>query len=205
MKNMPLRERKKYQTMANILDAFILSLKKNNFNDILIEDICNQISISKVTFFRYFSTKEEVLDYFVLRWCYQRSLEIFNKKYIGVAGLYHVFQSTAEIPNSERIFVALINYYSKLKDKPTFKELSKYERYIISNSTDDAVDIKLYSLKEILNYYLQEIENIDKSKLNVYLDHLVTLFYGVPFHVHIDMSGESLVNAYKRHLDIIFK
>jgi AcrR family transcriptional regulator len=191
--------------MANILDAFILSLKKNNFNDILIEDICNQISISKVTFFRYFSTKEEVLDYFVLRWCYQRSLEIFNKKYIGVAGLYHVFQSTAEIPNSERIFVALINYYSKLKDKPTFKELSKYERYIISNSTDDAVDIKLYSLKEILNYYLQEIENIDKSKLNVYLDHLVTLFYGVPFHVHIDMSGESLVNAYKRHLDIIFK
>jgi AcrR family transcriptional regulator len=191
--------------MANILDAFILSLKKNNFNDILVEDICNQISISKVTFFRYFSTKEEVLDYFVLRWCYQRSLEICHKKYSGVAGLYHVFQSTAEIPNSERIFVALINYYSKLKDKPTFKELSKYERYIISNSTDDAVDIKLYSLKEILNYYLQEIENIDKSKLNVYLDHLVTLFYGVPFHVHIDMSGESLVNAYKRHLDIIFK
>ncbi|HBS43513.1 MAG TPA: hypothetical protein DEA91_01910 [Paenibacillus sp.] len=94
--NLSLRERKKYQTMLSILDEFIVSLESKYFDEIHIEDICDRVRISKVTFFRYFSSKEEVLDYFVLRWCYQRSVEIDRGTFSGTEGIRHMFKTAAD-------------------------------------------------------------------------------------------------------------
>jgi len=204
--NLPLRERKKYQTMTNILEEFITSLEEKNFHEIVVEDICDRASISKVTFFRYFRSKEEVLDYFVLRWCYQRSIEIGNKTHKGLEGIYHVFKSAAEIPNAEKIFVALINYYSKLTEKPNDIGLSEAASYVISNNLKDGVQVGILSLKEIISYYIQQLDNLTEEKKSNYTEHLLSLFYGVPFQVHIQMLGTSQLNkAYKLHLDLLFK
>jgi hypothetical protein len=48
-----LCERKKYQTMASILDAFLVSLEDLAFHEVLIEEVCDKTSISKMAFFRY--------------------------------------------------------------------------------------------------------------------------------------------------------
>ncbi|MGC5327877.1 TetR/AcrR family transcriptional regulator [Brevibacillus sp. SYSU BS000544] len=200
-----LRERKKYLTMSSILKEFILSLEEQNFHEILLEDVCNKANVSKVTFFRYFHSKEEVLDYFVLRWCFQRSLEINSNAYTGLEGIQKVFQSAAEIPNAEKILVSLLYYYSKLKEKPTQKQLSEYERYVIANGSTDGLHIQIYSLREIILYYLRQITELDVSKRLIVTEHLLALFYGIPFQVHIQMLGaRSLSEAYKDHLEILF-
>lgn len=200
-----LRERKKYLTMSSILKEFIHSLEEQNFHEILIEDVCNKANISKVTFFRYFHSKEEVLDYFVLRWCFQRTLEIYSNAYRGWEGIQKVFQSAAEIPNAEKILVSLLHYYSKLKEKPTKKQLSEYERYVIANGQTEGLGIQILSLREIILHYLMQITELDESKQLIVADHLMTLLYGIPFQVHIQMQGaRSLSEAYSIHLEMLF-
>lgn len=200
-----LRERKKYQTTSSILEEFLKSLEDLSFQEIHIEDICDKVNISKVTFFRYFKTKEEVLDYFVLRWCYQRSLEIDRNAYRGLEGIHRVFQSAAEIPSAKKILVSLVHYYSKIKEgKPPFKELSEYERYVISDSSTEELQVGILSLREIMLHYLNQIKGIE-SKKSFYADHLITLFYGVPFQIHIQMlDPKSLSKAYTDHIDVMF-
>jgi AcrR family transcriptional regulator len=204
-KELSLRERKKYQTMSNILEEFLNSLENKNFNEILIDDICNKVNVSRVTFFRYFNSKEEVLDYFVMRWCYQRSVEIYNETYSGLEGIRQVFKSAAEIPRAEKIIVSLIHYYSKLKEKPNQKDLGEYARLVISQNSSDSQNIRILSLEEIFQSYLTQIKKVDESKRILLTQHLVALFYGIPFQVYMKMLGsQTLLKAYMDSLEIVF-
>lgn len=198
-----LRERKKYQTMISILDAFLAALEHRPFHEIGVEDVCEQANVSKMTFFRYFNSKEEVLDYFVLRWCCQRSMEIGAGTYRGLAGIRHVFQSASEIPSATKILVALLQYYSKLKEPPAKKDLLAYERYLMSGSSDDRQQVPILSLHHILAHYMNETVWPDAHK-SIVTDHLLTLFYGIPFQVYTGMMRTaSLSEAYRTHLDLL--
>ncbi|WP_410511236.1 TetR/AcrR family transcriptional regulator [Paenibacillus sp. BR2-3] len=202
--NFTLRERKKIQTMVSILDAFLISLELRPFHEIGVEDVCEQASISKMTFFRYFSSKEEVLDYFVLRWCCQRSIEVQAGTYQGEEGIRHVFQSASEIPSASKILVALLQYYSKLKEPPVKKDLMAYERYLISGNNVNSLEVQILPLRDILFHYANETDVTDVLRPD-FVDHLLTLFYGIPFQVYTGMIGTaSLSDAYQTHLDLMF-
>lgn len=197
-----LRDRKKIQTLVSILDAFLSSLEHQSFHEINVEDVCEQASISKMTFFRYFSSKEEVLEYFVLRWCCQRTVEIQEHTYQGREGIRHVFQSASEIPNATKILVGLLQYYSKLKEPPAKKDLTDYERYLISGINGEHAQMRILSLRDIISHYVDQagVPDVLSRKL---VDHLLTLFYGIPFQVYTGMIGPvSLSEAYQTHLDL---
>jgi AcrR family transcriptional regulator len=201
--NFTLRDRKKIQTMVSILDAFLTSLEHLSFHEINVEDVCRQADISKMTFFRYFNSKEEVLDYFVLRWCFQRSVEIQQQAYRGQEGIRHVFQSASEIPNATKILVALLQYYSKLKEPPLKKDLTDYERYLISGNQMDHIQVQILSLRDIFTHYVKETD-VPRSLCDHLVDHFTTLFYGIPFQVYTGMAGTaSLSAAYRTHIDLI--
>ena len=199
-----LRDRKKIQTMVSILDAFLSSLEHQSFHEINVEDVCEQASISKMTFFRYFNSKEEVLEYFVLRWCCQRTIEIKERTYQGLEGIRQVFQSASEIPNSTKILVGLLQYYSKLKEPPVKKGLTDYERYLISGIHVDNTQLQILSLRDILCHYAGETDLFHVPAADAVVDHLLTLFYGIPFQVYTGMIGSaSLSEAYQTHLDLL--
>ncbi|WP_438445119.1 TetR/AcrR family transcriptional regulator [Gorillibacterium sp. sgz5001074] len=202
-KKIPLRERKKIQTRVSILDAFLSALESRPFHEIGIEDVCEAAHISKMTFFRYFTSKEEVLDYFVLRWCRQRSLEIQEATYQGMAGIRHVFQSASEIPSATKILVALLQYYSKLKEPPSNKNLSIYEHSLVAERADDALPLQVLPLRAIFIYYIDQTALPDERKTLI-VDHLLTMFYGIPFQVYTGMIGAtSLSDAYRDHLNLL--
>ncbi|GEM_PF-2253146 len=204
-KKLTLRERKKYQTMSSILDEFLRSLEHHHFHEILIDDICDKVSISKVTFFRYFSSKEEVLEYFIMRWCYQQSLEISNKTYKGLDGIHHVFQSAAKLPNAEKIIISLIHYYTRLKTQQIeVKKLSEYERYVISDSSTEGLQVNLLNLPDILFHYLGQISGLEEEK-TYYVEQLLLLFYGIPLQRHIQlMESKPLSDIYREQIEHCF-
>ncbi len=210
-KNFSLRERKKFQTRLSILNKFLNALENQSFHEIRVEDICDQANISKVTFFKYFSSKEGVLAYFVLRWNFQRSIEIYNRSFSGIEGIRRVFQSAADIPNAEKIFVSLINYYSKLNEKPQKMDLDEYDRYnILQNFSDvdmsEGIQLPILSLQEIFDSYLKHVKQLDTVMISIYSQQLIALFYGVPFHIHIHLQDPNqLRKAYIDGLDLIFK
>jgi AcrR family transcriptional regulator len=68
IKTFPLRQRKMAKTRLSILDSLIDRLDNKSFEKITIEDICDDVEISKATFFNYFAKKTDILLYFILLW-----------------------------------------------------------------------------------------------------------------------------------------
>ncbi|WP_214482973.1 hypothetical protein [Bacillus sp. SM2101] len=138
--------------------------------------------------------KEEVLDYFVLRWQYERTIEIHQKRFIGLEGIYQVFKSVSAVPNADKIFVSLSNYYSKIRNRPRKLELTAYERFTVDPRFESEHPIEILPLDKIFEVYIAESRHLLFEDKDKYINQLITLFYGVPFQVHIRMLGKGAIS-----------
>ncbi len=179
-------------------------LKIKNLNDIHIEELCSNIHTTKVTFFKYFSYKEQVLDYFVCKWLYDRSFEILCNKYQGEDGLYHLFQSICDdtLPG-KKIMMALVQYYSKLTEKPVVIEPSSYEYYLFNEEAFQQ-KVEPLNLQQIFVHYLSGIQSIHPSQHNELGCQLLALMYGVPIQTHI-MELDDMYPFYESGIKNIVK
>ncbi|WP_066050739.1 TetR/AcrR family transcriptional regulator [Robertmurraya korlensis] len=196
MENFGIREKKKAQLKIAILDEMLRLLRTKDLTDISVEELCQNIQTTKVTFFKYFRYKEQVLDYFVLRWLYDRSNEIHRQWFHGKEGIIHTFQTISEDPLlGKKIMVSLVHYYSKLKEKPTTMEITPYEYYLFNK---DAFQngIKPLELTQIFIYYLSQLESVNKRDYNKKACQLLALMYGVPIQTHI-MELEDMYPFYE--------
>ncbi|MGJ7921694.1 hypothetical protein [Neobacillus sp. LXY-4] len=202
MDSFGIREKKAALLKVSILEEMLRLLKIKNLNDITVEELCSNINTTKVTFFKYFHYKEQVLDYFVSKWLYDRSFEIHCKRYQGEEGLYTVFQSICEDGElGKKIMVSLIHYYSKLTEKPDAIELSPYEYYLFNQEAFDQ-KVDPLNLHQVLTYYLSEIKSIPPSRYNELVCQLIALMYGVPIQTHI-MELDDMYPFYEIGIKII--
>jgi len=179
-------------------------LKTKPLNEIVIDDLCSNINTTKVTFFKYFHYKEQVLDYFVRKWLYDRSFEIQCKQYQGEEGLYSVFQSICEdAAFGKKIMVSLVHYYSKLTEKPPVMELSPYEYYLF-NPEAFHQKVEPLNLQQIFIHYLSGIPSIPPSRYKELACQLLALMYGVPIQAHV-MEFDDLYPFYEMGIKSIIK
>lgn len=204
MENFGIREKKKAQLKIAILDEMLRLLRTKELTDISVEELCHNIQTTKVTFFKYFRYKEQVLDYFVLRWLYDRSHEIHTQQFIGEEGILHVFQTISEYNHlGKKIMVSLIHYYSKLTEKPTAMEVTPYEYYLFNKEAFQGM-VKPMDLSQIFIYYLSQIESVKEADYHKIVCQLLALMYGVPIQTHI-MELEDMYSFYEIGVRSILK
>lgn len=61
---MGVRQRKKAMLRQRILDVSVAAFRDRGYDTVTVDEICNQLGISKATFFRYFATKDAILSEF---------------------------------------------------------------------------------------------------------------------------------------------
>ncbi len=191
----PLRERKRARLRLSLLEGLLALLAERDLGQISVEQLCERADTNKVTFFQHFIHKEQLLDYFVCRWQYDRSQELESGKYSGAEGLRAVFHSVAENPFGLKVMVSLASYYTRLREKPVMPDVSDCEYWMFNASAYEA-GVKARGLNDLFLHYMSQIPSIAPERRRELLEDLVVLFYGVPVQMHIMGSKAASMAAF---------
>ena len=58
---MSLQKEKAARLKVQVLDHTLKLIEKKSFDDLYVDDLCAKVKISKVTLFKYFPQKEDIL------------------------------------------------------------------------------------------------------------------------------------------------
>ena len=187
-----LRERKKAQQRIAIVATFLEALETSELGDLKIEELCARIGISKVTFFHYFSSKEQVLEYFVLTWQFRTAAALERARLVGSAALNLIFDSIAERPAALHVMNAVMLYFLKTPD-PRPMAISDYEYYLVD---PDAWERGVRPVGVDGLFAMALDARLDDPDTAANVRQLIAGLYGVPLRLKV--AGDSdLKSAYR--------
>jgi AcrR family transcriptional regulator len=206
---MTLRKEKAARLKLGILEHTLKLLGKKPFGDVYVEDICASIKISKVTLFKYFPQKEDILLYYFRIWCLHRSVELNQKPKEGLQGIYFLFDKLGESLESHpgivhSLFAYLIDLKRPSKTFPVKPEEKKIQYASLSNIS--AIDIQ--SLDQMLEKFALEAifnkEITKSSSSREVANFILTVFYGSVLSGHL--TQQSNMRFYlRRNVEMIFR
>lgn len=191
------REHNKVVMKQNILQAFIGAMEEKSLHEINIEEVCTNINISKVTFFNYFSSKEEVVDYFIQLWQFEISHDLGEYGLKGRQALDYLFDNVASHPSVNSIMAALTVYFAKVECyKAT--HVSDYELYMYHRSAFEK-GYRSTPLYQIFNKAVDDL-GVRKDQGHVIITNIMSGFYGIPLVARLGF-GKDLKQMYRDFLD----
>ena len=205
---MGARDQKSAQIKTSIYKAFIAMASKSRYEDVHVKHICEKVHISKVTFFKYFPQKEEVLRYFFRVWCLQRAIEYKETPLSGRESINHLFEKMSDtylkFPEVPSCFV---NYISRFKVPLKPVNLTILERKVLFPKVQEIESIEIVSIQQMIeNFVLEAILNneIGKSSDVKGITHLLlSLLFGASFVASIRDIGQPRL-FYRKNLALIF-
>lgn len=191
------REEKSAKLKLLILQRTLDLSQQKTFKDIHVQEICKACRISKVTFFKYFPQKEDILLYYFRIWGIRCALELTKSKKEGLAGLYYLFEQIGkEYEKHKHIVLALVGYLVNMERPHAPFPVKKAERQLLFPDADEVkVDVTgLHQMMEKLlleAIFKKEITKVSDTKelTNIFL----TLFYGNLLTAHLRQQPVRMV------------
>lgn len=178
-----LRERKSAKLKLLILANAKSMLRQQNFQDIHVTELCKKADISKVTFFRYFPQKEDLLLYLMRVWSFELSIEIQQKEMRGLKAIRFIFDRYGDLCEYyHSAILHLIKYHavSPLVLKPI--SIKKAEKQLLFPQYEGVQQIEVLSFDKLLEKYcLEAIFNTEirrSSDVVEMVNMLLTTTYG---------------------------
>jgi AcrR family transcriptional regulator len=192
-----------------VLEHTIKLIGKKAFDDIYVEDICEKVKISKVTFFKYFPQKEDVLLYHFRIWCLARSVELKQKPKEGLQAVYALLDKLSEeCENHPGLMLSLIGYLSDFKRPPKPFPVKPEEKKLLFPDIEDVISIEILSLDQMLEKFSLEAimkKEITKTSSTRDITNLfTTLFLGSIITGHINQQTPYKL-FFRRNLDNLLK
>lgn len=161
---MSLRKEKAARLKVQVLDQTIKLIGKKSFDDLYVDDICAKVKISKVTLFKYFPQKEDILLYYFRVWLLSRAVELSQKSREGVSGIYYVFDKLSEeYEEHPGLLLSLVGYLSDYKRSPKPFPLKPEERKLLFPDIANISSIEILSLDQMLEKF--SLEAIFKKEI----------------------------------------
>jgi AcrR family transcriptional regulator len=206
---MSLRKEKAARLKVQVLEHTLKLVGKRAFDDIYVEDICEKVKISKVTFFKYFPQKEDVLLYHFRIWCLSRSVDLKTKPREGMQGVYYLLDKLSEeCENHPGLMLSLIGYLSDFKRPPKPFPVKPEEKKLLFPDVDDVSNVEILSLDQMLEKFTLEAifrKEITKSSSTRDITNLfLTIFLGSVITAHISQQSPQKM-FFRRNLDNLIK
>lgn len=206
---MSLRKEKAARLKVQVLEHTLKLIGKKAFDDIYVEDICDKVKISKVTFFKYFPQKEDVLLYHFRIWCLTRSVELRQKPREGMQGIYYLMDKLSEECESHPgLMLSLIGYLADFKRPPKPFPVKPEEKKLLFPNIDDVTSVEILSLDQMLEKFTLEAlfkKEITKTSSTRDITNLFSsILLGSIITAHMSQQS-SLKLFFRRNLDNMMK
>lgn len=199
------RQKKAALLKLKIMEETMAQLEHKDFSQIHVLEICKQTKISKVTFFRYFPQKEDILLYILRMWLLELMVNSAKQPKKGKAAIVNLFNNLTRFCDKyPSLFPHILKHYAEadvaikpINIKPAEKELRFPE-------VKDINSYELLSIDRLLERHLLEAvfhKEINKSS-NV--DEMVRLFQSMLYGSILvsKLKNFPLSQLIKRNVDI---
>lgn len=208
-KTMSLRKEKAARLKLSVLDQTIKLIGKKSFDDVYVDEICAKTKISKVTLFKYFPQKEDILLYFFRVWCLHRAVELKEKPKEGVQGITYLFDKLSEDCEARPgMILRLFAYLADMKRLPKPFPVKVEEKKLLYPEMIDIHKIEIQSVDQMFEKFaLEAIFKKEITKTTNTRDVtqiLTTLFYGSVITAHINQLSQ-LRYFFRRNLELLLK
>jgi AcrR family transcriptional regulator len=206
---MSVRKEKAAKLKLHILENTLKMVGKKSFEDIYVDDICDRVKISKVTFFKYFPKKEDLLLYYFRIWCLERAVELNDKKREGLQGIYYLFDKLSDAcENYPGLMLSLIGYISDFKRPPKPFPLKAEEKILLFPSIPKVSAIEILSIEQLVERFtLEAIFKKEITKISATKDIanlFMTMFFGAVITAHLNQLSPAKF-YFRRNLDMVIK
>ena len=215
--NLPLRERKQSKTRLAIFDAAKKLLSEKCLAKIKVEEICEQVDISRGTFFSYFTRKVDIIIYAIRLWSIDIGWQVSQtpKKDLGLPFINVLFNSMAQGMKQDPIFWTELMVL-KVSEPETIHRLNQNEISMVTKADrllrfPDKPGIEEIPEGTIVTYFRQNLNiAIEKKELpqdtnvEATLISLTSVLYGVPMMLAGYTNFETLPKEYNRQLNILW-
>ncbi len=206
---MSLRKEKAARLKLSVLEQTLKLIGKKPFDDLYVEEICDKVKISKVTLFKYFPQKEDILLYYFRVWCLRRAVELKEKPKEGVAGITFLFDRLSEeYENHPGIILSLFAYFADIKRAPKPFPVKVEEKRILFEEVADIHLIDIQSVDQMIEKFALEAifkKEITKSTATRDITQLfTTLFYGSVITAHINQLSP-IKMFFRKNIELALK
>ena len=151
---------------VEVINLFKKELKITQYKDVHVKDLAKIAGISKVTFFKYFETKEDLFRYAFRIWCMEISIKLQESKKEGIEKLDVLLDLFCEeyynLPQLFRGYLSYNLHHNKILSPFPIK---KEERAILFKNVDDIEQIEIKSfIQHLQNIVLESIFKTQISK-----------------------------------------
>ncbi|RSL34011.1 TetR/AcrR family transcriptional regulator [Salibacterium salarium] len=205
-KNINLREIKKARTKLLLLQTTTELAGKGEMRNFHIEDICRNAEVSKVTFFNYFSQKEELFSYYMAIWGFHRAVDYELQPDHGIEGIRRIYHRAAEDAKEHPgMFLSLIRFLANEPACPAVPELTEAEKQVLypEHNFSNITLPHLYQQFQNFTTEAYEMGEVRTDFSTSQLTHMViTIFYGAFLTAHsLGISDKKAY--YDLHLNLI--
>jgi len=206
---MSLRTEKAARIKIQVLDQTIKMIGKKSFDDLYIDELCQKVKISKVTLFKYFPQKEDILLYYFRVWCLARSVELLTKPKEGLQGIYYLFDKLSQsYENNPGLLLALVGYLTDMNRSPKPFPIKPDEKKLLFPQVTAIGSVEMLTVDQMLEKFVLEAmlnkEITRTSGTKDITNALTTLFFGCVVTAHIQKSHPVKL-FFRRNVDMVLR
>jgi AcrR family transcriptional regulator len=206
---MGLRKEKAARLKLAILDGTLKLIGKKSFDDLLVDEICAKVKISKVTLFKYFPQKEDILLYYFRLWCLKRAVELNDKPKEGLAGITFLFDKLSEDAEAHPgIILSLFAYLADIRRTLRPFPVKVEEKKLLFPDLEHIGGIEIQSVDQMLEKFALEAifkkEITKTSSTRDITQVLISVFYGSVITAHINQIT-TLKIFFRKNVELIMK
>ncbi len=189
--DLPLRARKRARTRLALLDALLSRIGPRGIDQIPVKELCAEVEISEVTFFKYFPAKSDLLTYFIQLWTIEmawHASQAAQAQGSGLEAIGEIFARTAQdAARNIDIMLEIIAHQARMPKDLVLPGVSTAERLLRFPDLAGVETLPSEGLEAILPRFLQVA--IGKRELPPSSDiasltlALSCIFFGVPLCV----------------------